>query len=78
MNDNKIITTEDGEEINLTALEREFGSYKFEGKTYYAAVSYTHLPGALSEARHHVGGVRRGGAVYAFRQHFASCIARCV
>ena len=37
MNDNKIITTEDGEEINLTALEREFGSYEFEGKTYYAA-----------------------------------------
>ena len=27
MNDNKIITTEDGEEINLTALEREFGSH---------------------------------------------------
>lgn len=36
MNDNKIITTEDGEEINLTNLEREFGSYDFEGKTYYA------------------------------------------
>lgn len=31
MNDNKIITTEDGEEINLSALEREFGSYDFEG-----------------------------------------------
>lgn len=29
MNDNKIITTEDGEEINLSALEREFGSYDF-------------------------------------------------
>lgn len=26
MNDNKIITTEDGEEINLSALEREFGA----------------------------------------------------
>lgn len=37
MNDNKIITTEDGEEINLAALECEFGSYHFEGKTYYAA-----------------------------------------
>lgn len=37
MNDNKIITTEDGEEINLSALEREFGSYDFEGHTYYAA-----------------------------------------
>lgn len=37
MNDNKIITMEDGEEINLTALECEFGSYDFEGKTYYAA-----------------------------------------
>ena len=41
MNDNKIITTEDGEEINLTALEREFGSYEFEGKTYYACLLYT-------------------------------------
>lgn len=37
MNGNKIITTEDGEEINLTALECEFGSYEFEGQTYYAA-----------------------------------------
>lgn len=37
MNDNKIIITEDGEEINLTALEFEFGSYEFEGQTYYAA-----------------------------------------
>ena len=36
MNDNKIITTEDGEEINLSNLERQFGSYEFEGKTYYA------------------------------------------
>lgn len=35
--EDKIITTEDGEEINLTALECEFGSYDFEGKTYYAA-----------------------------------------
>lgn len=53
MNDNKIITTEDGEEINLTALEREFGSYKFEGKTYYAArqMEYTNrvFPGSYAD-----------------------------
>lgn len=36
MSADKIIITEDGEEINLTTLEREFGSYQFEGKTYYA------------------------------------------
>ena len=36
MNADKIIITEDGEEINLTTLEREFGSYQFEGKTCYA------------------------------------------
>lgn len=36
MSADKIIITEDGEEINLTHLEREFGSYQFEGKTYYA------------------------------------------
>lgn len=33
MSADKIIITEDGEEINLTTLEREFGSYQFEGKT---------------------------------------------
>lgn len=53
MNDNKIITTEDGEEINLTALEREFGSYKVEGKTYYAArqMEYTNrvFPGSYAD-----------------------------
>lgn len=37
MNEDKIIITEDGEEINLTNLECEFGSYELEGKTYYAA-----------------------------------------
>lgn len=37
MNEDKIIITEDDEEINLTNLECEFGSYEFEGKTYYAA-----------------------------------------
>lgn len=37
MNEDKIIITEDGEEINLTTLECEFGSYELEGKTYYAA-----------------------------------------
>lgn len=36
MSADKIIIMEDGEEINLTHLEREFGSYQFEGKTYYA------------------------------------------
>lgn len=36
MSADKIIITEDGEEINLKHLEREFGSYQFEGKTYYA------------------------------------------
>lgn len=53
MNDNKIITTEDGEEINLTALEREFGSYEFEGKTYYATrqMEYTNrvFPGSYAD-----------------------------
>lgn len=29
MSADKIIITEDGEEINLTHLEREFGSYQF-------------------------------------------------
>lgn len=36
MNDNKIIITEDGEELNFSNLEREFGSYELDGKTYYA------------------------------------------
>jgi hypothetical protein len=36
MSADKIIITEDGEEINLKHLERKFGSYQFEGKTYYA------------------------------------------
>lgn len=36
MSADKIIITEDGEEINLTTLEREFGSCQFEGKTCYA------------------------------------------
>lgn len=36
MNEDKIIITEDGEEINLTNLECEFGSYELSGKTYYA------------------------------------------
>lgn len=36
MGADKTIITEDGEEINLTHLEREFGSYQFEGKAYYA------------------------------------------
>lgn len=32
----KTIITEDGEEINLTHLERGSGSYQFEGKACYA------------------------------------------
>lgn len=36
MSADKIIITEDGEEINLTTLEREFGSCQFEGRTCYA------------------------------------------
>lgn len=34
--DKIIIITEDGGEINLKHLERGFGSYQFEGRTYYA------------------------------------------
>lgn len=33
MSADKIIITEDGEEINLTHLEREFGSYQKERNT---------------------------------------------
>lgn len=51
--DNKIIITEEGE-INLSNLEREFGSYEFEGKTYYATrqMEYTDrvFPGSWHDA----------------------------
>lgn len=55
MNEEKIIITEDGEKINLSNLEREFGSYEFEGKTYYAArqMEYTNrvFPGCYNDAK---------------------------
>lgn len=51
MNDNKIIITEDGEKINLSELERDFGSYELDGKTYYATrqMEYTNtaFPGSV-------------------------------
>lgn len=54
MSADKIIITEDGEEINLKHLEREFGSYQFEGKTYYATrqTEFTdrEFPGCFEEA----------------------------
>lgn len=54
MNADKIIITKDGEEINLTHLEREFGSYQFEGRTCYATrqMEFTNreFPGCFEEA----------------------------
>lgn len=36
MNEDKIIINAEGEEINLSGLANKYGSYDFEGKTYYA------------------------------------------
>lgn len=36
MSNEKIIINEEGEEINLSELERKFGGYGCEGATYYA------------------------------------------
>lgn len=54
MSENKIITV-DGEQINLSELEDEFGSYTFEGKTYYARNNMSRTDRDFPQSWNHVG-----------------------